>query len=161
MKNPNKPNRWKYVLWWKIDPVELRNQIDHYDSLPWHKTARKVSAALLLFSSVLTAIMAGSGWMNPVSILDGIILGTLGVFVWFGLSWAMLLAMAIWTIEKGYMLVQLPTQAVSSIIFWMLYMSQLYLAYRVEQQRDREEEDSLTTFFKKRRDDEVKESKSA
>lgn len=134
-ETPTKKNALlKVLLWWNVDKQSLKEQVDKYESLGW-QAARKISAALLVFSSVLTLAVAHFT-SNHEAIVDGIIFGFLAIFVFLGKRWAIMGAMVVWTYEKGFMLFTDPGKnPITQIIWWCFYMSYFYLAWKVENNR--------------------------
>lgn len=54
----NKINsRYHWLLWWWIEPKELQRQVQEYDSLNKIKTARGLSALLLILSGIVGIIV--------------------------------------------------------------------------------------------------------
>jgi hypothetical protein len=46
-----------WFIWWKVDKDELTKQVKEYNSLSIWRSARKISALLLLFSAAVTVIL--------------------------------------------------------------------------------------------------------
>jgi hypothetical protein len=124
--------RYHWVLWWKIEPDELRKQVSEYDSVGIIKSARGLSAVLLALSAIATIIFVCVGWADAWSLLDAVLFVGLGAFIYRGHRWAMICAMVLWTLEKAYGLYAKPEYAVISAVWWTTYMQAFYLAYRVE-----------------------------
>lgn len=127
--------RYHWLLWWKIEPVELQTQVQGYDSLSVIKSARGLSAILLALSAIVTTIFVCVGWTNAASLVDSALFLALGVFIFRGHRWAMICAMGFWTLETAYGLYARPQYAVMSIIWWTVYMQAFYMAYRVEKEK--------------------------
>ena len=63
----------------------------------------------------------------------------IAIFVYLGHRWAILVAMAWWTLEKTLSLVDLEHlnagAAISQLVWWCVYMHAFWLAFRVERER--------------------------
>lgn len=127
-----------WLLWWRQDEEELRKQVKNYSSLKVTRSYRGVATLLLLLSSFLTLIFSLSGTIEKEAIFDAVILGVLSFFVYKGQRWAIIAAMVVWTIEKGYTLV-MGDSPVMSIVWWLALMSPLFGALKVEQVRRKQE----------------------
>lgn len=129
-----KTSFFKMLQWWRLDPVEVMLQTSQYDSLPFIKSARKISSALLVFSSVVSLFIGGDdSWIGAS------IFAVFAVFVFMGHRWAIIASMILWTIEKGYMIYERPQSSVIQIIWWCVYMQFLYLSYTVEVERRKQQ----------------------
>lgn len=128
---------------WTLDEDELRTQIAGYSTLGWTKSFRKLSAALLIFSTVLTLGMGVLLNNLPSVAIDAALFALLAPFVYRGHRWAILSAMALWTLEKAMTAVAPPkslsasTAVIQSVIFWAIYMGIFVRAFRVEWARRR------------------------
>src|SRR5262249_24077880 len=74
---------------------------------------------------------------------EAAIWGTLGFLMYRGIRWAMIIGMLLWTYEKGALLVQQVSRGnggapIVQIIWWGIYLSAFYLAYRVENTRPKD-----------------------
>jgi len=126
-----------------IDESELEDQVAEYDDLPIYAAARGLSLLLLLFSATMTVAVIAFGALEPIGLVDAAIMSALGLFIYFGHRWAMILAMVFWTLEKAVMVIaSVEAGAVSPVsnpateyFWWAVYMHAFYLAFRVEQQR--------------------------
>ena len=137
--------KWEWLFWWRISPDELQEQVAQYDTLGWFRSGRKISALLLVFSSVLTVLFATTGVLGSSSTIgaysEAAIFLVLAIFNYRGHRWAFLCAMMLWTLEKGISILDgfsAPTHAgtiISQVIWWGAYMHAFYLAFRVEQRR--------------------------
>jgi len=133
-----------WVLWWMIDEGELEEQVSEYSDLPIYVAARGLSLLLLLFSAAMTVAVIAFGIVEPIGLVDAALMSVLGLFIYFGHRWAMILIMVLWTLEKAVMII-VPLQAgtvgspmsnpVTQIFWWAVYMHAFYLAFRVEQER--------------------------
>jgi hypothetical protein len=135
MTAASKNVRYHWFLWWKIEPEELRRQVREYDSLGVFKSARGVSALLLVLSGAVTIIFACVGWTGPWSLVDATLFLGLGAFIYRGHRWAIICAMMFWTLEKVYQLYAKPQYAIMAILWWTIYMQAFYIAYRVEKEK--------------------------
>ncbi len=140
-KSAEKPNFLDWILWWRINPSELKRQVDGYLSLNVLESARGISLLCLIVSSVLT-ILIMIYKQEYVGFLDVIILLTLGFFMFKGHRWAMITAMIFWTFEKIYSFINPPfgmhaSPGLFGIIWWAVYMHAFWLAYQVEIERNK------------------------
>ena len=131
-----------WLLWWMVDATELASEVERYPSRNPLKTARGVGAICLLLSVAITLACVAFKIIPPSSILDASISLVLAAFVYFGHRWAMLTAMAWWTLEKLVGLIgafQGPSAAgaqfITQVIWWCIYMHAFWMAFRVEQAR--------------------------
>ena len=131
---------WRSLLWWEISPEELEGQVENYNTLKITKSARGLSFLLLFASSVITLIVALTTKTIDKSsgIVETILFLIVGFLIYKGKRWAIIVTMALWTIEKfvwvyealakndyGYVLW-------IHILWWCLYMHFFYLALKVE-----------------------------
>lgn len=131
---------YNWLLWWRIDPTELRDQVDGYDTLKVYQSARGIALLLFIASAILTIAMVELATHDRWAYLDSAIFIGLGIFIYFGHRWAMIGGMALWTLEKLFQLVTMVTtrhiaNPIGILIFWALFMHAMLLAYRVEQTR--------------------------
>jgi len=137
------PDKWQWVLWWRVDQDELQDQVEKYDKLGWFDAARKLSVLCLLLSACVTAIF---GIFNRAVageyLFEAILFGVLAAFIYRGHRWAMIAAMVLWTIEKAFALITGlaagPSGAGGMVVqplWWAIYMHAFYLALRVERAR--------------------------
>lgn len=145
MTKSEKPKQ-HWLLWWVIDPAELNTEITKYPSRSIFKTARGVSAACLLLSVVITLGLAALKMIPADAIFDAVISLVLALFVYLGHRWAMLAAMAWWTLEKvtslfGGLSIATGGLVVTQVIWWCVYMHAFWLAFRVEQARRKQIQD--------------------
>jgi hypothetical protein len=120
-----------YMIWWKINPEELANEIVNYDKLGW-KSARRTSCLFLLYAAVATI---GFSFLQKTEIaalvIDVSLLCLLAGATYTGFRWASILAMAVWTLEKGLMAVQHPSTLIQQYIFWSIFMHMFWMSYKV------------------------------
>jgi hypothetical protein len=118
---------------WQITPEELKKQVSEYDTLPFSKSYRKVSAGLLVFSMFLGLLLAVFGMVDLKDVLVSFVLYLLvAYFVYKGSKNALKAAMVLWTVEKGFQIITTPKAAISAIIWWGLFLTYFYKAYKVE-----------------------------
>lgn len=125
-----------WLWWWKIDEEELNKEVTNYESLG-NSSARAVATWFMLFSAGLTLVMI---WFSLFGIdssgyVDVLLFLFLAFFTYKGKKWAMVAAMVLWTLEKGYTMIafaEYHTTPIVSIIWWAIYMHAFWLAYKVE-----------------------------
>ena len=137
-----KKTSWNWLLWWLVDPTELATEVEKYPSRNPLKTARGVGALCLLLSVVITLACVAFKIVAASAVLDASISLLLAAFIYFGHRWAMLAAMAWWTLEKVVSIVDAfqgaataGAQFIPQVIWWCVYMHAFWLAFRVEQAR--------------------------
>lgn len=134
-----------WLLWWILDKNELEKQVKEYKTLGiWH-SARKISALLLLFSSIITIGMVAFFNYDSSSLIDVAMMLVLAFFIYRGHRWAMILAMLYWTYAKFYGLYTsyssgstVHTNGIVVIIWWATYMHAFWEAFKVEQLKRKE-----------------------
>lgn len=103
-----------------------------------------MSALLLVFSAVVTSLVAYFHWLgyDEWSYWDVVLLLILAVFLFQGRRWAMIVSMLYWTFNKADTIYdalnnQSPNGGTlfTALMFWAVYMHVFYLAYRTEQTR--------------------------
>lgn len=144
--------RQNWLLWWRTDPAELDAQILRYPSPNPFKTARGVSALLLLASVLLTVVMTAFRLMPLLALGDAAVMAALAALIYFGHRWAMIAAMLFWTLEKVLALAA-PLMGektfgtpIFQVFWWCLYMSAFFLAFRVEQERRKPRAAAVSVF---------------
>ena len=139
-----KENRWNWLLWWRIDEAELEKQVSQYSSLKFVHSIRGISVLCLAFSIAITVAFVAFGalGLDASAYVDAGIMAALALFIYLGHRWAMLVAMAFWTLEKVLLVAGGVGTAqpngglvVGQIIWWCTYMHAFYFAFRVEQKR--------------------------
>ena len=130
MKQPKKNNFGSMFLWWKIDPLELTEQVTQYHTLGFNKSARKISTLLLMFSCAITLSMILFFNADEQALADVGMMAVLSIFVYRGHKTALVLAMIYWTGSKGYSMLS-TKNPMMPIIWWVAYMKYFYLAFRV------------------------------
>ena len=136
---PKARRPFAWVLWWIIDPDEMDRQVTRYSRLTVMQSIRGQSL-LLLLTTLLTTTAIEFFTHDRMGYLDAAILLILGVFIYFGHRWAMILAMIFWTFEKLFQLYGMfqsgsAAGVVPVLIWWTVYMHAFYFAFRVEMQR--------------------------
>jgi hypothetical protein len=139
---------WRSTFDWRMSAAELTEQVAGYSTLGIWKSYRKLSAMLWLLSIAITALIGP--WlmkMDWIEVSSGaVIYCILAVFCVRGHRWALILSMVLWTVEKGYSIIQpfgsSDTSAaggrlITSIIWWGLYMGVFWKALTVERMRRR------------------------
>jgi len=115
----------------KMSEGELRNQVDNYYTLPITKTYRGVSTLLILAALTITAFLYLVHVVDLPSLVGGVLIYLpLAYFIYKGKRWAIIGAMAMWTIDKGYQLTTFPNPLI--ILWWLAFLSYFYKAYKVE-----------------------------
>jgi predicted membrane protein len=134
-----------YINWfnWKLEEKELKNQIENYNTLGFLKSLRKLSFALIIFSIIITLIFIAVGSLQTDAFVDVFIWAILAIFVYRGQKWAIIGAIILWTLEKGFQLYGFVEGGNSStlllpILWWAIYMDVFWKTYRVEQERKRQ-----------------------
>jgi hypothetical protein len=134
---------WVSLFDWRMSDQELRRQLENYGALGWTWSYRKLSAALIWFSLALTVLFWILGYVHAEAVaLDVVVYLALSFFVYRGHRWALIAAMALWTVEKGYQLAIVVSgdqsqvhNILTPIIFWAIYTGVFWKAYRVESAR--------------------------
>lgn len=118
----------------KLNETELKHQIDNYNTLSITQSYRGISSLLILFAIVITAILYFVKFVDLSAIIAAVIIYLpLAYFVYRGKKWALIGAMLIWTLDKGFQLITAPNILV--IIWWIAFMTYFYKAYKVEVER--------------------------
>ena len=153
MADKKKQRSGHWLLWWIVDKAELASQVAGYRSRGLFKTARGVACFCLLLSVAITVGFVALKITPVSSALDAGVSLVLAAFIYFGHRWAMLAAMAWWTLEKVVGIVgvfQGPAlggvQAFTQVIWWCIYMHAFWLAFRVEQARRRPSATPVSVF---------------
>jgi hypothetical protein len=137
-KKRNGSRNW--FLWWNIGPYELKEQVEGYKTLKIYQSARGISLLLFIGSAVLTALLTELMTHDRSSYVDVALFVILGVFIYFGHRWAMVLGMVLWTLEKVFQVVMLVrgkqfANPFMILLFWAIFMHAMLLAFRTEQAR--------------------------
>lgn len=133
-----------WVAWWKLDPTELAEQADKYNSLGFFKSFRGISCLLIVLSIVITSVFSFLGWTPADYLYDLVLYIPLLFLMYRGWKWSFIAAMVLWTLEKGISLFDMqmnhPSGAPALIInlfWWAFYMKFFYGAFVVENTRKR------------------------
>lgn len=130
----------------KISQDELNWQLLNYDTLSITQSVRGIAAltiaGLLAFGIIIVVILnfTGNNQVSYIDILFSVVM--YAPFIYFtyrGHRWAMILLGALYTVDKFYTsYVYSPDSFnVSTIIFWLLGIGPLWVAFTVEQARRR------------------------
>jgi len=119
-----------WVLWWRTDEYELNRQVEEYNTLKTWQSARGISLLLILFSSSVTFLNVLFLVSNSSAFIDTLAFLVLGLFVYKGHKWAMVVAMLLMTINSLSLF--LETQSLVAVFMWAITMHAFYLAFRVE-----------------------------
>lgn len=142
--NEKKQTKKSSIWHWRLDQDELNKQVEGYNTLGYLESRRKRSALLLVLSAVITILL--NQWLgiyDASSVYTEIaIFLILATFIWYGNRTALIIAMIVWTLEKGLQLVGMfsadkPSgiQGYVAIVWWAWYMSEFMAAYQVEKAR--------------------------
>jgi hypothetical protein len=138
-----------WLLWWDIDKDELNKQVDNYKTFSIWESAKGQSALLLVFSAIITTVFIIIGYqgLDSWGFLDVVLFLVLAFFVYKGHRWAMICAMIFWTGEKVYAIATSSgTTPIVNIIWWAVYMSAFWLAFKIELERNKK---NLNILYKK------------
>lgn len=139
---------WRMLLWWRLDQDELNRQIAEYHSLKITQSARGQSLLLLIFSACVTTLLIAFFSWSTDAFFDVFLALFLGYFIYKGHKWAIIGAMAYWSLAKAYLVFdgfqtspgKSSPSPIIHLVWWAIYMSPFYLAYKVEQARDKEKQ---------------------
>jgi hypothetical protein len=133
------PDKTNWLLWWRLGPSELDDQVANYDTMGWFESGRKLSTALLLIYVGLTVL---AGTMRSVAIYDAVTLAIFAAFIYRGHRWAIIAAMVLWTLDRVLVAISgngdvypVIIRVIGALLWWAIYMHAFYLAFRVEQRR--------------------------
>ena len=147
---------WKrWILWWKTDPEELRREVEGYAAITIIGTARGFGCLLAILTGVSMMIFGGfllwrnsygpSLWYGLASLTCGFLFSILGGFIFRGKPWAMIGAMAWWTLfinrsvtlAHGYFSspIEYAAWLAASALGWTTLMHVFYVALRIERVR--------------------------
>jgi hypothetical protein len=137
-KNPKK-SFLSMFTWWKTDPAEVRKQLTQYETLKVWQSARGISALLCLFTVAVTVLFGNFMHLSGEAIaIDAILWSGLGLFMYRGTRWAFIVGMVLWTLEKVIALyggLSAGATPIMQVIWWAIYMSAFFLAFKVESER--------------------------
>lgn len=127
-----------WLVWWKLDNTELEKQISQYHTLGIAKSWRGISALLITGTTFLTIFVSAIGLIPGIdSTGRSLVYLPVSFFVYRGKKWAILLMMALWTLEKIISVINVSGTYQLFIVFvwWVLLMRFLYGAFVVENTR--------------------------
>ena len=128
------------LMWWKQSEAEVERQTQLYATLSIWKSARGVSLLCCCLTAAITLLFGGLlGVPMQNALVDtGIWLG-LGILMYGGQRWAFVVAMLLWTLEKGSAVVAFtsPAAPITQVIWWAAYMNAFFLGFKVEGRRQR------------------------
>jgi hypothetical protein len=143
-----------WLMWWKIDAVELRRQVEGYETLSMIASARGRGLLLAILSGIVMTAVAG--WVamdvgviefDRVALAEGVVFAALGGLLYLGNGWAGLGLMALCTFDRLFEAVAAggvfyPLQGrhdglsvLMSLVAWAMFMHAFYVAFCVERQR--------------------------
>jgi hypothetical protein len=132
----SKKSAFSFLLWWRTDPAEVEKQVAGYSTLKIWQSARGISALLCAFSAVVTMLLGNLIHLSTGEVyFEVAIWSTVGILMYFGLRWAFILGMVLWTLEKATMLFSGGAAPIVQIIWWAIYLNAFFLAFKVESQR--------------------------
>jgi hypothetical protein len=128
---------------WSIDPEELKNQVDNYNTLSVWKSYRKQVVLAYIFFIILgflVILFAPEVFDGSIVITDAlyslILYMPVLFFAYRGHRLALGFLMLFWSIEQGYKLVFTGGQGVITVVLlWYILMVYLYKAIKVENAR--------------------------
>ena len=130
-----------FFLWWRVDPMEVEKQVIDYRTLrPW-QSARGISLLLCLFTVAVTLLFGRLfGVSFGSAVIESAIWIVLGLLIYRGHGWACVVAMILWTLDKGTVMIAQGSAGrtanpVIQIIWWLIYMNAFFLAFKVERAR--------------------------
>jgi hypothetical protein len=142
-----------WLFWWNVDQGEIDRQVEGYKTLGFFRSARKQSVLCLAFSMIVTTGLIHLSQTDPnllverfdaVDFIDVGAFGFLALFIYLGHRWAMIVAMVLWTLERGLPIADQASAPhpngwiiVGSLTFWAGFMHAFYVSFKVEQQRRR------------------------
>jgi hypothetical protein len=132
-----KNNGLNWLLWWQVDQDELKQQVTEYNTLGITKSSRGVAALCLLFSVVVTSVLILLNLLNVAAFIDVSLFALFAFFIHKGHKWAMIGAMILWSVEKLFMIVSGEGSPFISLIWWTTYMHAFWMAFKVEQAREK------------------------
>jgi len=141
--NPKKSN-FKNVFALKMDPDELKNQVDNYATLSIWKSYRKqivLTIGFFLVLSFLFILFSGDILGQKITMSDFVFELILYIpilfFVYKGHRWAMIVLIVFWIFEQGYKLMLGAGSPVIIFFYWYIIMIGLYKAIKIENEKTR------------------------
>lgn len=146
-----KANKWNWLLWWRVDPKKLDEQVIRYKELHYIESARGHAAGAILFIIVMMIVLVYLASISAIpsyvsadsGLLDIVLWVVLVIFVYRGHQWAIVAAMILWTFEKlfGSLMIvtasHVPSGIIVNVIWWAAFMHIFYFSFRVERERKR------------------------
>ena len=126
----------KTSMWsWKINPNDLKNQVDNYNNLKITESYRGISFLIIVGILALSLLIAFWGvYEDTTSILYSLIIYVpILIFLYRGHRWAIISMMILWTLEKGIMLYD--GGGIMQIIWWLIVMPYFWKALMVENEK--------------------------
>ena len=111
---------------------DLQKQLQGYDTLGI-LSSRGISAALIMFSVVITVLLIIFKILEPAALIEVLIMLGLAWFVYKGKRWAIITIMVLWTLEKALQVI--GGGSVVAIAWWAVFMYFFYRALQVENAR--------------------------
>lgn len=136
----------EYLKWWKLNPEEVRDQVNNYKSLKITKSFRGIATLLLLGSCLITLITSLIGWFSFDNLYSLILYLPLTFFTYKGKRWSIIAMMILWTLEKALGITASFPSIMIALTWWSLYMRFLYGALRVENERIKEKKNQINTL---------------
>lgn len=136
-EKPKKKSSWS----WKIEEADLKNQVENYNTLKISESYRGISVLIISALLGFSLILAFFGvYADIATMIWGIVLYLpIIFFVYKGHRWAIVLLMAMWTLEKGYQLYQIGQggggSGIMPIIWWLIIMPYFWKALKVENEK--------------------------
>ena len=154
-----------WLLWWKVDPEEVRRQAEGYDTLPMTGSARGRGFLLAALSGVLNAVTGAwvavaavvAGWpeigvgggnvlADCIFLGEGVAFVLLGCLLYRGAAWAAIGLMGLSTFDRVFEAAianghfyPFPGRHIGlwvfSLLAWCIFMHGFYAAFRVERSR--------------------------
>lgn len=118
--------------------LDLKKQIENYDSLKIYKSYRGISTLIILFSLLTDSfyLLGGSFYIFDL-IFILVIYSVLMIFIYKGKKWAIILAMVYYTIDRVMRVNETESGASFIMINWMIYMYFFYHSLIIEIARDK------------------------
>ena len=131
---------WGSLLWWRVNPEELKEQVENYSTLKITQSAKGISFLFLIASGIITLSFVAFFSYGKTGIFDTVLFVIFGFFVYKGQRWAIIGAMVLWTIGKFLLAYEAIIGSGSNkgiafilqIAWWALYMHAFYVALKVE-----------------------------
>lgn len=125
-----------------ISDDELKNQVEQHDTLPITKSSRGIAVLTLIgLLAFGTLVFFGLNLLSsdiPISYSDVIwsliIYVPLIYFVYRGHMWAVIALGSWYTLDKFYTMISTGHFSVAGLIFWMIGIGPLWVAFKVERE---------------------------